>query len=109
MIDEIKRAIHIHGPDVAGMKGKITRRRPEPISLIDNIPMPLEIYEQHRNKMVSVDYVYVHGINHLHYTSRGYGFRTIEYVSGEKARKKDSKKGLKKTLKVFKDRGICIT
>ena len=30
-IDNIKRAIHVYGPDVAGLKGKTTRRKPEPI------------------------------------------------------------------------------
>lgn len=42
-----------------GDEGKKIRRGPEPIIVMENISLPLEIYEQHRNTMVSVDYIHM--------------------------------------------------
>ena len=66
-INDIKRSIHIYGPDVVGLRGKMTRRRPEPIGLMENIPLQAEVYEHHRNTMISVNYVFVHGLYHRTY------------------------------------------
>ena len=63
-IDDIKRSIHIYGPDVAGIKGKTTRRKPKALEMIGNIPLT-------PNTMVSSDYVYLHTLPHLHTISRG--------------------------------------
>ena len=59
--------------------------------------------------MISVDYVFVHDLYHLHLTSRGYGFRTIEYIPATKASKKHSKKEVKIIIKVFNRRQIGIS
>ena len=74
------------------MKGEIIRRRLEPISVIENIPLPLEIYEQRRNTMVSADYVYAHGLNHLHSTSKDYGFKKIKYVPEKRQGKRTTRR-----------------
>ena len=50
----------------------------------------------------------MHGLCHLHSTSRGYGFRTIECTPTNKASKKHSNKGVKRIIKVFNMRQIGI-
>ena len=86
-VDDIKRSIHIYGPDIIGLKGKDTRRRPKPLGLLGNIPLPRDILKHHKEMMISMNYVFVHGLPHLYSNSRGYAFRTIEYMPGKKPTK----------------------
>ena len=98
-IDDVKRSIHIYVPDVVCLKVKKTRGRPEPIGVMDNISLPPEIYRHHWDTIILVDYLFVHGLCHLHSTSRGYGFKTIEYIPAKKASKKRSQKELRASYK----------
>ena len=81
---DIKRSIYTYGPDVVGLKGKDRRRRPKVLGLLGNIPLPRDILKYHKETMISMDYVFVHGLPHLHSNSRGYAFRKIEYMQGKK-------------------------
>ena len=107
-IDNIKRSIHIYGLDVAGIKEKTTRRKPKPLEMVGNIPLPPSVLKHHRNIMVSGDYVYVHTLSHLHTISRGYGFRTVEYTPGKKANKGQIKKGVNRVLRLYRKQGINV-
>ena len=107
-VKDIKRVIDVWGRDAIGLKGRDVRKRPEVIGWISNVPLPPEVLERRRTTMVSVDYTFIHGLPHLHSNSRGYSFRTIEYIPKKRPTKKDSIKGVKKMLKVFGKRGIEV-
>ena len=91
-LDDIKRGIHIYSLDVAGTKEKTTRRKPKPLEMIGNIPLPPDVLRYHKDIMVSRDYVYVHTILHLHTISRVYGFKTVECIPGRSPNKEQIKK-----------------
>ena len=95
-VDDIKRAVDIWGKDVIGLKGRDVRRRPEPTGWMNDIPLPPEVLERHRSTMISVDYTFIHGLPHLHSCSRGYSFRTVEYIPRKRPTKKDSIRCFKK-------------
>ena len=61
-IDDVRRALDVWGRDIIGLKGRDVRRRPESIGWIGNIPLPEEIWERHKSTMISIDYVFVHGL-----------------------------------------------
>ena len=83
-IADIKRSIHIYGPDIVEMKGESTRKKPPKIEEIEYIPLPPEILEYHEDTMVSVDYVFIRGLTHLHSTSRGDNYRTTKCIKGKR-------------------------
>lgn len=106
-IDDIKRSLQIYGLDAVGLKGKKIHKRSELIGvMMENIPLPPETYEHHQVTMISVEYVFVHGLCHLHLTLRGYDFRSMEYIPAKKTSKKYSKKEVKSIIKVFIGDGL---
>ena len=107
--NDVKRAIHVYGPDVATLKGWATRNRPKQIGTIISIPMSRDIIDRHPTTTVSIDYMFVQGLCILHTTSTGYEFKTIEYIPGKKGSAKTSLKGILRVIKKFKDRGIRVT
>ena len=73
--EEIKRASFTYEPE--NKKDNATRQRPNPLTMIPNIPLPANIIEYHRNIMLSIDYVHIQGIHMLHTISgRIFQFRT---------------------------------
>ena len=38
--DDAKRALHIYGPDIEGIKGKITRHKPQCIEALETVNIP---------------------------------------------------------------------
>ena len=78
-VDDAKRALHIYGPDIESLKGKMTRARPRKIMDAQRYEIPTTIKELHQKIHLSADYFFVQGIAFLHSMSRGYTFRTIEH------------------------------
>ena len=79
--DDARRATHIYGPDVATLKGKMTRTAAAPRApTFEAVPLPAPITEHHRNVTLCVDFFFVQGIGFLHTISRGIGFRTVSPI-----------------------------
>ncbi len=56
-VDDARRALHIYGPDVAVLKGQMTRGAPAPRApTFEAIPLPGSIVAHHRNITLSVDF-----------------------------------------------------
>ena len=107
-IDDIKRSLHIYGPADAGMKGKTTRRKSKPIGNVEVIPLPPEVLKHHKVTMLSVDYIYVHGLVHFHSIDQGYCHKTIKYVKGKKATSDNRKSCIKNLIKVCRNIEIDV-
>ena len=79
--DDAKRAILIYGPDVATLKGKMTRRAAAArVPTYMAVPLPPPIEEHHRDVTLCIDFLFVQGIGFFHTISRGIGFRTVSAV-----------------------------
>jgi hypothetical protein len=66
-VDDVDRAVHIHGKDVGHLKGKTTRHKPLPV--VENIvPVPKHILDLHQNVFLTVDLFYVNKIAFSHHT-----------------------------------------
>ena len=61
---DMERESFIYGQE--NKRGNATRQRPDPLAIIPNTTLPANIIEQHRNIMLSVDYLYFEGIHMLH-------------------------------------------
>ena len=63
--------LHIYGPDIESIKGKMTRIRSSKIIDTQRYEIPTTINELHPKIHVSPDYFFVQGIAFLHIISRG--------------------------------------
>ena len=87
-----------------------TRVRPGKIQQIENIPIPSMIMDNHREEVLSIDFVFVQGIPFLHSTSETYKYKTVEPLRGKKkADNKDIINMVKRAVNVYHARGIRIT
>lgn len=82
--DDVKSAIHIYGPDMVTIKGKMVRRKPRAIHSKMKIPLPKTIQELHLAINLSADYLFVQSIPILHTILRNYRFRTVEALISKK-------------------------
>ena len=107
--EDMKRVSFIYGPE--NKRCKATRQRLDSLAMIPNIALPANIIEQHRNIMLSVDYVYIQGIPMFHTISgRSCQFRTLEPITIKvKTYKEDILNGLRKVINIYRSRGINIT
>ena len=60
-VEDVNNAEKIFGKDVAAMKGKLTRKKPNPIR-VEVVEFPPEIIEQIRDLILSLDIFYVNNI-----------------------------------------------
>ena len=104
----MKRATFIYGPENKTVKA--TGQRQDPLAMIPNIPLRANITEQHRNIMLSVDYVYIQGIHILHtINGRSFQFRTLESITNKVKPKKGIMTELRRAIDITRSRGINIT
>ena len=104
--DDASRALLIYGPDVAVLKGKMTRSRASPRApTFDAVPIPPPILKHQRNVTLCVDF-FVQGIGFLHTISRGIGFRTVAHIADRSH--KTILKELSTVISVYEARGLVI-
>ena len=105
--DDARRALHIYGPDVATLKGKMTRTTAAPRApTFAAVPLPAPISAHHRNVTLCVDFFFVQGIGFLHTISRGIGFRTISPIADRTH--KTILKEILLVIKLYTVRGLTI-
>jgi hypothetical protein len=96
----ISAAHKIFGPDIASLKGKTTRRTPQPV-LTDYVQIPKEILELTKDVILAVDVMFVDGILFVVSLSRKIKFTTSEYVPRRS-------KSLKKIINIYNHRGFNV-
>jgi len=75
------RALIIYGPDVAVLKGKMTRTVTAPhVPTFAAMALPPTILEHHQKVTLCMDFFFVQGLPFFHSISRHIGFRTIAQV-----------------------------
>ena len=80
--DDAIRATIIYGPDIADLKGKMTRSGAAPRApTFEAVPIPAPVVAHHQNVTPCVDFFFVQGVCFLHTISRDVGFRTAKYVA----------------------------
>jgi hypothetical protein len=107
MPDDAKRALIIYGPDIAVIKGKMTRSGAAPRTptfVAESIPAP--ILQHHQNVTLCVDFFFVQGHPFFHTISRDIGFRTISAVPDRT--KPTILRELQAVLRLYQARGLTV-
>jgi hypothetical protein len=69
----------IFGPDLANLRGKMTRTKPEYLS-VEIVQIPWDFVQLHKYVMLVADVMCVNGLLFLVTSSRGLSLVTIEYI-----------------------------
>ena len=81
---DVINAFHIFGPDVAGLKGKATRRAQPHVELRTR-PIPTEIMKRQREVTLCFDVMFVCGLPFAVSIARALKFGTVEVLANRKA------------------------
>ena len=79
-IEDIKTAELIFGPDKAALKGKIVRKKPNPVVSI-HIKIPRELISNHHEVKLCIDTRHFNGLAFSATISRRIMYQTVEYLT----------------------------
>ena len=75
-VADVDVAERIFGPDLGTLKGKSTRRAPLPV-VDDNVAIPPEILEEHKDLVLCMDLMYINGMPLFTSIDRSIKFRSV--------------------------------
>ena len=79
-VSDVQHANQIFGPDLAGLRGKTVRRKPDHVT-IDYVEVPRDFLDRHRNVTLTADVMFVNGLPFLITLSRGINLVTVEFAT----------------------------
>ena len=85
-VQDVNNAHHIYGRDLANIRGKTTRRKPEHVQ-IDYVQIPRDFVKMHKYVTLAADVMFVNGLPFLVTSSRGISLVTIEYLPSRTAKR----------------------
>ena len=83
-VTDVKNAHQLFGPDLANLRGKTVRRRPDHVA-VDYVDLPLSLLDRHRDVTLTADLMFVNGLPFLITLSRAINLVTIEFASSRTA------------------------
>jgi hypothetical protein len=84
-VHNINNANHILGPDLAILRGKMTRTKPECVR-VEIVQIPQDFVQLHKYVMLVADVTFVNTLPFLVTSSRGLSLVTIEYLPSRTAK-----------------------
>jgi hypothetical protein len=79
IVRNVNNAHHIYGHDLANVRGKTTRGKPEHVQ-IEYVQIPWDFVKMHKYMTLAVDVMFVNGLSFLVTSSRGISLVRIEYL-----------------------------
>ena len=109
-LDDVKRCLIIYGKELAKVKGATTRKSPDKIQTLQNLPIPKMIIDNHNEDAISLYFIFVQGIPFLHSISESYKNRKIEPLRGKKKTDNtDITNMSKRVVNTYHARGIRVS
>ncbi|KAL7460774.1 hypothetical protein ACHAXS_001215, partial [Conticribra weissflogii] len=103
--DAIKRANAIFGPDLTGIRGKTTRRKPEAVKS-EIVGVPAQIINWNKFVWLAGDVMFVNGVAFVVTVSRGLKFITTHYLPSRQAN--DLASSIRETIKIYQRGGFRV-
>jgi hypothetical protein len=78
-VHDIKNANRIFGPDLANLRGKMTRTKPERVR-VEYVNVPRDLIDMHKYISIVANVMFVNGLPFMVTSSRGISLITIEFL-----------------------------
>ncbi len=85
-VQDVENANRIFSPDLANLRGKMIRTKPEH-ARIEYVQIPWDFVELHKSVMLVADVMFINGLPFLVTSSRGISLVTIEYLKTRTAKR----------------------
>jgi hypothetical protein len=104
-VQDIENANRIFGPDLANLRGKTIRTKPELVR-IEFIQIPWDFVELHKYVMLVADVIFVNGLPFLVNSSQGISLVTIEYLKLRTAKRLIDT--LERVIRIYRKAGFIV-
>jgi hypothetical protein len=84
-VHDVQNANQNFGPDLANLRGKMTRSKPEHVR-VDYVKIPWDFVEMHKYVTIVADVMFVNGLPFLVTSSGGISLITIEFLPSKTAK-----------------------
>jgi hypothetical protein len=105
-VDHVNTALKIWGKNVAALKGKTTRTKPDPVAR-DFVKVPVEILKLHKEVYITADLFFVNKIPFFLTLSRKICFTAINHLADRNVLQIFM--AFKEIYQYYLQRGFCIT
>jgi hypothetical protein len=78
-VRDVDNANQFFGPDVANLRGKMTKTKPDRVQ-VEYVQIPWDFVQLHKYVMLVVDIMFVNGLSFLVTSLRGLSLVTIEHL-----------------------------
>jgi hypothetical protein len=102
---DIENANRIFGPDLANLRGKMIRTKPEHVR-IEYVQIPWDFGELHKYVSLVADVIFVNGLPFLVTSSRGISLVTIEYLKSRTAKRLIDT--LERVIRIYRKAGFIV-
>jgi hypothetical protein len=104
-VHDVQNADQILGPDLANLRGKMTRSKPEHVR-VDYVKIPQDFVEMHKCVTIVADVMLVNGLPFLVTSLRGMSLITIEFLPSRTA--KCSASSIEQVVRIYGKAGFIV-
>ena len=105
-VEDVDVALNIWGKNIAELKGKITRSKPNTVAR-DSVKIPMDLLKLHKEVFLTLDIFFVNNISFLLLLSQRICFTAVNHLANRTVPQISA--AFKEIYQYYMNRGFCIT